>query len=108
MDEDLKTSLDALRKTNEKLVSQQTYWHSLARGIMSGVGATVGAAVVIALAAAFLHQLSSIDLFKPTVEKILPYVDQSQQLSPTYEGPTTVEDPQPTGLPTTESSPSPE
>ncbi len=81
MDSELHKSIEELVKTNRALVEQQKFWRTFVHGIMSGLGATLGAAIILGLAVGVLQRLGSIQFFKPAVEQVLPYV-QKKTTSP--------------------------
>lgn len=75
--DELKSSLHELSRTNKKLVLQQSFGYAFMRGVVTAIGATLGAAIVLALAAGILRQLVTVDFFKPAAEQLLPYIDKA-------------------------------
>jgi hypothetical protein len=61
------------------LIRQQSYWRAFGRGIITGLGAVVGTALVLALLGGILRQLVNVDFIRPAVEAVLPYVERIPQ-----------------------------
>lgn len=80
MDPELRRSLDELIETNKRLAYLQSGWRYFGRGVIYGIGATVGAAMAIAVVAGLLHQMSGVDLFRPFAQQVLPYVERQGRL----------------------------
>lgn len=79
MDPELQKSVEELVATNKRLIRLQDTWRYFMRGVISGIGATVGAALAIALFAGLLHRLSGFDVFRPFVQQVLPYIEQQSR-----------------------------
>jgi hypothetical protein len=75
----LKQSVDTLIETNNRLAKGVPLWRSFLNGIFSAFGATIGAAIVIAVIVGILRQLSVVDFFKPAIDQVLPLVDRTKQ-----------------------------
>ncbi len=104
-DEELVKSIHELVESNRKLIKGPPIWRTFLVGAISAIGATVGAAIVIGLLAAILNQLAGIDLIKPFVQPVLPYIEKTQNKSPSSTAaaspsPTSLESPTPDGSPT--------
>lgn len=80
MNEALRVAIEELIESNRRLISLQSYWHSFLRGIFSAIGATVGAALAIALFVGLLNSLAGVDLFKPVANSLLPYVQRQSKV----------------------------
>ncbi len=102
---DLQQSIDRLTKKVDQLIARWSPWRHLVNGMMSGIGAAVGATIVIAIIVWLLHGLAQVDILKPAVDTVLPYIEQSQKVpSVTVSSPS----PSPSPSPATEVSPSSE
>lgn len=77
---DLQQSVDRLTRKVDQLIKRWSPWRHLVNGIFSGIGAAVGATIVIAVIVWFLQGLAQVDLFKPAVDSVLPYIEQSQKV----------------------------
>ena len=105
MDPELKESLDGLAKTNREIIRQNGLWRSFWHGVVTAIGATLGAAIVLTIVGWILNQLGAINFLKPAVDQIKPYVQKQspRQSLPevTYESPS----PSPLASPTPDLSP---
>jgi hypothetical protein len=79
---DLLNSINELVRTNRILVSQQSYWRAFGRGIITGLGASVGAVLILAFAGSILRHLVTVDFIRPAVEAVLPYIESSVIVRP--------------------------
>lgn len=109
---DIQETMQELADSNHKLVREQSYWRSFGRGVITGLGASVGAVLVLALVGTILRHLITVDFIRPAVEAVLPYVDGSVKVK-TPESTATVypsPSPSPSPSPTPEviATPSPE
>lgn len=108
MDPELRRSFEELKATNYRLANLQSPGHSFWRGVLSGIGATIGAGVAIAILASILHQLAGIDLFKPFAEQVLPYVERNGRYLPETSFPSPVYQVTPSPEPDPSASPASE
>lgn len=111
--------LDELIATNERIIRSQAFWPVFWRGVISAIGATIGAALILALVGGALQQALGVRFFRPVAEELLPYVETVRNRgtggsgsstpdlpTPNYNQPTP--SPSPSVSPETSSSPSPD
>lgn len=79
---DIQETMEELAKTNRQVVHEQSYWRSFGRGIVTGLGASVGAVLVLALVGTILRHLVTVDFIRPAVEAVLPYVEGTVRVQP--------------------------
>lgn len=80
-DNELELSIKELIATNKKLAHGVPLWRAFLVGTVGGIGASIGAAIVIALLSTALNGLSAIELFKPVIQPVLPYVQSNHNNS---------------------------
>lgn len=67
---ELIASLNSLVATNQRLSKQMGLGYSFLRGIVSGLGSTLGLAIVLALIIFILQQIGVLDFFKPVINSL--------------------------------------
>lgn len=80
-DNELELTIKELIATNKKLAHGVPLWRAFLVGTVGGIGASIGAAIVIALLSTALNGLSAIEIFKPVIQPVLPYVKSNQNNS---------------------------
>lgn len=68
--------IDQLTDTIERLNRHQRLWPSFMRGVMSGLGATIGVAIVFALLGFLLQQLAVFPALRDEIQSVLGNVSQ--------------------------------
>lgn len=106
---ELRATLDDLIDTNELLIRQQSYWRAFWRGIVTGLGAVVGTAIVLALLGGILRQLVTVDFIRPAAEAVLPYLERKAPAAleetlpaPQYQSPSPSPEASPSPIPSPE------
>jgi hypothetical protein len=77
--------VDAIRDLiaiNKKVAHGVPLWRAFLVGAIGAIGASIGAALVIALLSSLLGWLSVYDFFKPVVNPVLPYVQSQAKTKP--------------------------
>jgi hypothetical protein len=58
--DDLKQSIDQLRRVEEQHLVTRQWWYGLIHGLMVGIGGTVGVAIVLTVVIAILNRFAAI------------------------------------------------
>lgn len=103
---DLQQSIDQLTRKVDQLIKRWSPWRHLLNGVMSGIGAAAGATLVLAIIVWALNGLARVDILKPAVDSVLPYLNQSQK-NPLNYADEAVSSPSPALSSTPSPSPSP-
>ncbi len=78
--DDLKESIEHLTQSIEELNKRWVPWRHLTNGMLSGIGAAIGATLVLAVIVWALNGLARVDVLKPAVNTLIPYIDRTQQI----------------------------
>lgn len=77
--------IDELTKTIRKANQLQGLWPTFLRGMVGGLGATLGVGIVLGLVGFLLQQLAVVPVLKNSIESVLPKIQEKAITIPTDE-----------------------